>query len=392
MPRVCDSSLPIDLHALIKCGLERAVAGRHWRWRITVLLVTLSMLFHFPAYNYLSDHLSGRENNPRWDAFMQQVDEPFTYHEQSPGSTMEKTTFRLTGPLLAKLFHLRVIGTYVMQFILGILLIFLGLGFCHERSGDRVLSTLFIGTVVFSYFGSAAFFDIWAQRDPFGYFFLFLALFRKNILLIFASTFLAAYCDERALIASSLVFLFHWVDNDRNTPQAAWALRFPPPQALAVVAAWIVYFGTRWALTEFTGLRTMTGRVGLTVLIDNLGLLPWGFWSALEGAWLLVPVFFFVLHRSYGNLMTLFFLLALAVVVLVAALVDDITRSMAFGAIILFPAFAVFSKQLERRSFQNLLLAAFAFAVICPQCFTFGSGSLFHVDALPIKVLKVALR
>ena len=376
----------IDLYAPVQARLQRFLAGDRWQWKATLWLVVLSLFFQFPAYNYLWAHLTGTEINPFWVHIQEQRHHLLTWTEQPAGSHLEKTTFRLTVPFIAWLLHLDTGALYILQFIMGVVLILLTLRFCVRENGDRVSAFLFTAGLVFTYAGSAAFFDIWGQRDPFGYFFLVIALFSRNPVVVLLSTLLAGFADERALIASSLVLLHHALNkpasaaNDRSSS-------FLPRTALSVAGAWLAYGGIRFALMHYCGFRTGTGEIGLGMFFRNLDQLLWGLWSGLEGQWIILLVFLVFLWRTKNRSWSLLFLGALGAVAAAALLVDDTTRSMAYGFIMLYPAYTWLSRRADGRQAQVVLFFAMLVSFIHPLYFKLGTGSMIPVDPLFMKAL-----
>ena len=90
--------------------------------------------------------------------------------------------------------------------------------------------------------------------------------------------------------------------------------------------------------------------------------------------------------------MALLFSAAFFILACTSVLVADTTRSIAYGAVFLFPVFILSHRHLPDRTFKGLVVAAFLCSLICPQYFTFGYGSLFSVDPAPIKFLKLILQ
>lgn len=376
----------IDLYAPVQAWLQRFLAGDRWQWKATLWLVVLSLFFQFPAYNYLWAHLNGTEINPFWVHIQEQRHHLLTWTEQPAGSHLEKTTFRLTVPFIAWLLHLDTALLYGLQFIMGVVLILLTLRFCARESGDRISAFLFTAGLVFTYAGSAAFFDIWGQRDPFGYFFLVVALFSRSPVVVLLSTLLAGFADERALVASSLVMLHHAL----NRPAPVANDRSPSllsSNVVSVLGAWCVYGVLRFALMHYCGFRTGTGEIGLEMFFRNLDQLLWGLWSGLEGQWLIVLVFLVFLWRAGKRKWSLLFFAALGAVAGSAVLVDDTTRSMAYGFILLYPAYTWLSRRADGRQLQVVLFFALLISFIHPLYFKLGTGSMIPVDPVFMKAL-----
>lgn len=378
----------VDLYTPALAWLQRFLAGDRWKWKATFWLVVLSLFFQFPAYNYLWAHLTGTEINPFWVHIQEQRQHLLTWTEQPPGSHLEKTVFRLTVPFIAWLLHLGTLGLYLLQFAMGAVMILLTLGFCERERGDRIGAFLFTGGLAFTYAGSAAFFDIWGQRDPFGYFFLALAVFSRKPLAVFVATLLGAFSDERALIASPLVLLHHTL-NAPGSPTNGRAPFRPSARSLSVAGAWVAYLLLRSALVHFCGFRTGTGELGLDMFFRNLDQLLWGLWSGLEGQWLIVLVFLMYLLRGEGWKWALLFLGSIGMVAAAALLVDDTTRSMAYGFVALLPAFAWMSRRVDPQHVRVVLFFSFLVSFVHPLYFKLGTGSMIPVDPVFMKALHV---
>jgi hypothetical protein len=374
----------LDLYHSAMAWLERALAGNKWMGKATVVLTLLSLFLHFPSNIHLRMHLSGERLESTWTAIEQQRDHPFTPQAHRVGSHEEKTAYRLTVPLIAKAFSLGPLGIYILQFLLGIAMIRLALAIAFRHCADRGMALLFTAGLVFIFPGSAAFFDTWGHRDPFAYFFLVLAIWSTRAPLVFVAVFLAAFTDERGLIASAFVLLYHMLEQ-RGPGEGRLLSR----QVIAVVLAWVAYFAGRLALSHFTDLRTATGGIGVADMLDRIDPLMWGLWSGLEGAWLIVMVFFAALFVARERQRLLLYGTAFTVVMVVALLVTDITRSMAYGFMLLFPALAWLHRRLAPEHLRVLLLFACVVSLIHPMYYTFGNSTLYAVDPLYIKVLRL---
>jgi len=375
-----------DPYAIALSQLERFVKGRWWMARATVLLVLLSLFLHYPSRHHLNDHLSGITEETNWTNLIQQRDAPFTPVAHAPGSHWEKTAFRLTVPLVARALDLGPLGIYRLQVLLGILLIALVLGLAQQITRHRVHALLFTAGLVFTFAGSAAFFDTWGHRDPYAFFLLVLALAVRSPWVVGPAVLLAAFTDERALVASLGVLLFHTL---RPDPPQGQPRQRVGPVLLAVAGAWLIYAALRAWLSARFGLRTPMDEVGLVTLLQQLDAVVWGLWSGLEAAWVLLVAFLAVLllERRWGTLLA--FALALLLVMAVAAGVRDVTRSMAYGFVLLFPALVWLVDRLPKERLTALLFMACLVSLLHPMTYTFGGSKLYPVDPIPIKVLRL---
>lgn len=377
----------VDPYARSITWLEHLTSGKRWVLKATALLFALSMFFHFPSYNYLTGYLNGTELNPRWDAFKQQRDHPFTPVTHKVGSHQEKIAFRLTVPCMARIAQLGPVGVYAVQVVLGLIMIAMVLSLCERITGDRTASLLCAGGIVFTYAGSAAFFDVWGLFDAFAYFFLIMALTLRQPAAIAGAIFLACFTDERALIAAPLVLLFHLTSTyDANGTTRS---RTSMARSIACAVAVVAYLVTRWMLADAFGLRTGTGNIGIQTFFKEMDQVAWGLWSGLEGQWLVVAAFFIVLWTALDRWKSLTWVLALGLVSCSAVMVWDVTRSMAYGFVVLFPAIAYLAPRLGLPKLRVLLFFACLVSLLHPMYFTFGQARVIPVDGVPLRALHL---
>lgn len=367
-------------------GMDRIATGIYWALRSALVIAMMSLFLHFPAYGYLIDHLVGRSDLPEWNNVLAQRDQLFTPQEHSPETHRAKTAFRLTVPVLAKVLRLDIVGLMALSTFIGVLDLYLSLLLAERFTNDKRQAFLFTLCLAMIYAGSAAFFDVWGFFDAFGYFFLLLALYaRRQWYIVFLAVFLASFTDERALIASSVVFVFHWQEHRR---QGAANL---PINALACAAAWCLYFLCRWGLSARFHFQTHTDLIGLPSLKMNEPLLMWSAWMMFEGGWLLVlPMFLIPMFRVDQRRYIPYAWCALLIFA-VGICVMDTTRSVAYGSIILVPALCYATETWDRIRTQRILLFAALVSLLQPMNFMLGGRELLSVDPLPIKIIFWAL-
>src|ERR1700676_2924703 len=92
---------------------EQAVARRFWRIKITLLSVTLSLFFAFPAYD---DVVRPEFRGSTWPAVLDQCRDPLQPRDYEPSSHESKLAFRLTVPILAHVLGLALPGLLGLQF------------------------------------------------------------------------------------------------------------------------------------------------------------------------------------------------------------------------------------------------------------------------------------
>ncbi len=378
----------LDPYGRLLSGLEHFVKGDRWKLRSTLVLVLLSFFLHYPSYQHLHQHLSGELIEENWSHVEWQRDALLSPASEVESDRLKKTTFRLTVPVIARTLHLGPLGIYLLQVLLGVLLIHLTLTLAHRHTQDRVMALFFTTGLVCTYAGSAAFFDTWGHFDAFAYFLLVLALASRRAPVIFGAVLLAAFTDERALIASAFVLLYHGLerrDGATTGSRSTW------PAVVAVCASWSTYFAVRYCLNVQHGFATDTSGIGMAVMWEQINPLAWGLWTGLEGAWLLVLAFFVMLGLARDGKRMGLYGGALLVLIVVTSMVTDLTRSMAYAFVMLFPILAWLHGRLHADQLRTLLFFACLVSLLHPMYYTFGKDLLYPVDSMPIKALR-ALR
>ena len=358
------------------------------------LLVLLVCVFAIP-------HTRPRVwHNNAWDAVMlksQDLTNPLT--DFPPSSNPAKRVFRLTVPIVIKVFHLNSLGVDIIQFILGYLLII----FAHKLSirilKDAVAATFIAFGLLFTFFGNISFWDTrTAWFDGWSFFFLVMALFQRNLFGIFFFATCAAWNDERAFLALPVVLLFHQIDKEQTPAYNIKALIFLNRKSIAVLAAIIGYVAGRVFLQAQFGMHTPLGEgsgVSLSLLRQHLYLMPFGTWTFLEGFWLLFLVFIlFALTNKDYFLLTL--ILGLTIILTaIAGCVLDITRSGAYLMPVIFVLASYLKNYMDIQAMKYLLLFVMTVCIIFPPYFVMKWESDIYfmgfpiIIELPLKLLHV---
>jgi len=212
---------------------ENFTRKKNWLFILVVTLPLVVLFFSFPSYDRLNNEFS--EN---WQAIFKQAAGPLTDHQYNPDSHQAKLTFRLTVPLIIRTFHLNLAGVLIFQALIGMLLFYFAAKLFHRETNDKVSALLLSFSLAFIYAGRVSFNEIRGIFDGLALFFMVWSMYFRNPFLIFTGVFLAAWTDERALIASCLVFLY-WIYWHKNN-SGDWKIL--NSGSVAVFLAWIFYF------------------------------------------------------------------------------------------------------------------------------------------------------
>ena len=183
---------------------ERFTSSGNWKIKITFISVILSLFFAFPSYDV---YLKG-EFARHWQGILIQIDNPLAQHDYTPLEHSACLAFRLTPAVIAYLLRLNEFGCLIFQFV-ALVLMFYGVVLLAEKiTKDRVASSFVSLAFAFIFAGNVLVSDLRGIFDVVAYCLMVLAMGSEKKFLIFLFTLLACYTDERAVVASGLIFLW----------------------------------------------------------------------------------------------------------------------------------------------------------------------------------------
>jgi hypothetical protein len=375
----------ISIYDHLNVICEKITQGQTWAIKVTLVTLIVSLFMSFPAYERIID---GRSKNS-FKPVLEKIDNPLLNMPSKylPKSHAAKLTFRVTVPLIAKLMNFRMVGCIVLQHIAGILLFYFIALMTERITNDRVTSLLVTLTVGSTYAGIASFTEISGLFDGVAFFFLVMALFSRKPLLIAMFTFLASWTDERALVASSLVLLFH-ILKDMDKGLDLKISSFLKPRPIALYLSWIAYFAIRIYLQKELHMYTPREGLGFDLFMKRNHLMCVGIWTALEGGWLIMIFSFIALLKCKRNFFMLLFLLSIALIMSISFSVADITRSISYILPCLFIAIQVLARVDNHRDLRVYYMIAFITSLLWQNYYVNGMNSIYGYMPFPVKIMK----
>ncbi len=294
-----------------------------------------------------------------------------------PGSHESKLTFRLTVPIIARLLHLRATGLLILYGIAGLALLYMAISLSEKITASRQVAFFILLAIACTWPGETSFHELYGGvYDGIALCFLLLALRTESALFAGSCVFLAAWTEERALIASAFLLLF-WFSADPR----GWK------RPIAVLAAWSGYIAVRLILAHSYSLTVATGNLGLPVLESHIALIPVGIWTGLGGAWIVVAGSLFVLLRRRKYWLAAGFCGLLGVTIAGALLVMDVTRTMAYCLPAVFVALRVLMRCGSAGHLDKLAKISAAASVLAPTFFVLGN-MLLYLYPLPLEIIR----
>jgi len=342
----------------------------NWRWRVVMVSIGLMLLSFFNNITPLEDFKF------YYQEVIEKKDEFFLYrvtkeraadltgHHVYEEPASNNRVFRLTLPVIVKVLHIRHVSIFIygLQLLLGVLLYFMLTKFLFDLLKDKI--AVFMASIALAciYFGTSFFIENCGYGDFYAFFFLFLAMYFRNSFIIFASIFAATWCDERAAVASGLVFLWWWVSptlkNDKK-------LSFIPSwQMIATTLGVVVYGGLRLYLMKYAGMKATYKEGEFTqMILDSWPSYGFKFVWVIEGFWLLMFTAFLVLYSNKDYLKLLAVAGGTLAMVFLGMTTYDSTRSASYVFPMFFLGFMVVRTKLTDRQLRILL------AIVALLCF-----------------------
>jgi hypothetical protein len=369
--------------------ISKTLDTKYWKFRVLLLCVFSIFVFSFPYYKRITDELQQKPDRYlKWQQLKAQAAHPFTQIDAPPNSHQAKLTFRLTMPLLLRVLHYNIVYFYLFQAFLGIIFFWLLLNFFYKQLQDKILTSLLAFGIANIYTGASFFVDTLASCDPFAYFFLFVALAYRQPFSIFLMVQLAAWTDERGLIASCFVYLFWWLQSYKIDEKNNFITLFRFDSALlAIIGSWLTYIGLRLSLTYFLGLHTPIGNAGFEAFLENIKLTGLGVWTALEGFWFLALVLFIVLLYTREFILLGLLWVATFVVSLVAIMVYDITRSISYVYLLLPIANSILQNRIGKDELKTVLLVSTFISFLFPLYFV--KQNVTYMEPIYLRVIEI---
>ncbi len=326
---------------------------------LTLAAATVSLFFACPSlYGYIGPE----------DSLISHVKEKLAHPFMDMSGFGDQTsnrTFRLFVPLLARSLHLGLLPILLLEWLVALGILLLAYRILYLLYKDKPIAILGLMLASTCYIFFSAFADGYvAYFDVYGYFFLFLAVTMRSPMLVGAALYIASFCDERALIAAPLCYLFHTL----RTSEAEDLRSFLNVHLLVLFSVVSLHILTRFLLIHFQGYHWI--RLGsdqgpqflmTAVQLRNSCI---ALWTMLEGGWLLVVAAALFLAHKKHYLSLIVWMMCLLASAVVALMVADTTRSMGYGYVGLFSAFVVFRRfKVERKALIQLMLVAYLLSV-----------------------------
>lgn len=367
------------------------IAGRRlWLVWGVLLAIALSLFISFPRISFFLGTDSQIVNF--WPVLERQAADPLaTAGDQYKDHALHdaKLAFRLTLPLTMKVLHVDWRAMLVIQYGLGILMLWLVGKIAMDLFRDRIVALASVFGVASVYAGKAAFLQLGGMGDAFAFAFLTVAVAFRSPAIIIPAIIAACFTDERAVIVSPLVVVY-WAMRNSDGRKPDWFNL----QTITVASAILVAGVIRLVLMFGYGLHIPIGAgkdVGLSVLPLNLPNVQYELPHVLAGLWLwpLVACVILVRNRWWFSLLAI--LGVTGAIVAVSFMVLDVDRSLAFTLPVLFVSMAVAAwAKLGRTDLRSIAILGFLISFAFPVNNLLGGVSNRYSEGnlMPIELVR----
>jgi|GEM_PF-2503357 len=365
--------------------LEKFLNHKYWYLITAIITVAVILFLTAPSYYALTKDFKPCDDCVNFQEEINRADHLFKPTKYPVLSHMANTELRLTVPVIARLTGTRSkIVIFCIQEVLGIGFLIITCLLSYRLTKDKIIAALITLSIGFIYAGKAAFVDIEGLTDSFAYFFLILALFTRSKPLIVISSLLAYFTDERALIASSLVAIFYFVEFLDLNPGKLSFYSFIKARVFYILLGWILYFTIRFILFKLYGLKNPASGV-VTPDLRQLGYI---FWDGLQGFWLLVVfgLIYLIIEKRFFILSLLIF--AFLVMVISTTMVYDFTRSIAYIFPIIFVSLYLMERAMSKFQIRKIVILTCLICFLCGDGYYGVSRPPNYYRSVPVKAIE----
>ncbi|QXC59873.1 hypothetical protein KSP35_16015 [Aquihabitans sp. G128] len=362
--------------------VSRVAAGRWWQVRTAIVGLVLGVLL---AGTYPPPHFG---EDAQWRYIIEHSRGSLFDPNIGPESREANLTFRFVPRLVGKVLFFDSPWAFVaLQVVAAVVLLVVLAKLLDEALGDRRAAVVATVGTVGLWAVAGAWVDLRGNFDALAVLLLLVAMASRRPPIVFLVGLAATFTDERAVFALPIVAAWHLLRDDhaaeraRRTWQAA-ARAVPWLPVGAALAAGVGHLAIRQALKARYGIHEGRNRSPGEPLAQ-LNNYPSGIWGALEGYWFLTVAGLATTWHRGSRLVVLGCVGCVAVTIVVAMSVFDISRSVVF----LFPVvpFAALGlRHLPRRATRGLVWTAALVSLAWPLLYAADQATVNWAYPLPL--------
>jgi hypothetical protein len=337
-------------------------------WAISFCAALFSIFFAKPKLDEIYSITNPKsQSNEIWEAQMLKKERIFAPMDSfSAESHNAKMAFRITLPILMKVFDLKPFQVYLLQLLIGLFTLFFVAEISYGRTESFSFTGLFVLAFASTYFYRSSYIDFRGTGDSFAYFLIVICLWGiDKPLLLAPSLFALFFTDERGIVAFLSVFSFAYVTHLDEFQKGLSKLKLKTLTPFFTIGSvFIACLLLRFYLKYQFNLNTPNNGADFQLFRSQWSGVQLGLFSGISGLWILILVGLYsaISQKQFA----LGFLIGLNVFVFagVASVVSDVTRSLAYLAPM---AIVSLIPMLEKRVLvKYVLLSSLAINILFP--------------------------
>jgi hypothetical protein len=368
--------------------IEQQLRGKYWLAKLTLFCAVLSWFLAVPPYTVM--HLSDA-----WTFIAVQAEDILHPTDFEVYIRRENMVMRWVLPFMYILTGHSVVLILIIQAVMGCVFLYLLAAEIFRQTQDKVLTAFFSVAVANLFVFSWFFVDTAGYGDGYAYFFLILALFTRNPLLLFLYLQLGFFTDERALAGAGYVILW-WItreliETNEGSTFGSVVRKCFSVRIGVVIAAWVSYLIFRNYIMSTYFPTHSYSTMGTPVLFADAH--RWGLgnslWTSFEGTWLLYGTAGFVLYQTGRRWLLLLLAGGFFLLLLTGIFVHDIDRDLGYGFPFLLMGSQILTRFIPKAEYRKLVFIIAIIGIISPMCYTLGYNRVIWAEPLPMKALMV---
>jgi hypothetical protein len=293
---------------------------------ISIISVCVALFFTKPKILDIDRDLNTNDHH-LWEAVeIKKINLASDLSEFTPNSGEAKYVFRLTAPLIMKVFDLNRKSMFIVVLAFGFLTYIYWNLICLNLFKNVKYSFILSIALATSYFGVAFYIDSGTPINTISYLLVLMAIYFaiKRSYFLYPILILMFFNDERAILAYSFIGFYHLFNQDFNFKKL---LR---EEFILLCSTFLFCLIIKVILSQTWNISTPLSGVGLDILIGQWKYLNFGLFTGLEG--FVIPIgvtcYFFFRKKKW---IELFFTLGISTIFIIgASIVSDMTKSIAY--------------------------------------------------------------
>lgn len=343
------------------------------KWGIARLTLGIFLFFsfiYFPEIIYKRVSADWSTNDKIVQSFVnQKIQSPLTpYVKAEKWDHFRKRDLRITPYLVGKTLHFEAIKLFYLQALLLFpLFIYLALKSFHSLTRDPITAFWATLALLFCYVGNSFAYDTFFY-DSFAYIGLLAAFFLRKNLAVIPLLLATFFVDERSIIPAGLIVILDKLSAEgmgkTSIIHQLKTLIIQNAFLGKFLIACFAYLVIRVYLYQNYQLATPIGNdagVSLGLAFIHKFKVPFALFSAFKFNYILILLALKRLINSKEWIFTFVFALAIGLIFVTSTAVEDVTRSLAYGFLLIFAYYKMLPSQSVEIKQVRILCAMIAF-------------------------------